>query len=723
MIVNLKSNIYATRNFSKTSAGTLSIEGSINCNGDLTVQGGSNELNKERDSISYAISCKGTVTLANGKSDNYIYYKTALVKLDTWESYSDLDIPFNALPGFQEEYDLIGYLNYLLTLVETGTKTFAGGIYNLKGYRTKSINVYDLIASNLSSTVEIKIGPNQGSTHLMKVDSPLSPVVISNLVMNTTGVKPSPEDLIFAIDAPSISISNSTLYGTIYAPNSIVTITDSEIQGSIVAKDVIVEGVGSTIIKNKLFLGYIESPVAPEIKMSPLSSVDNYTELDVSVYSEDPIPDYYEIRYTLDGTIPTRSSTLYVGNFTVYILGVVNVKAKIFGNGVEDGNVASQAYGFKCKTENPSLVKDSLTGRYSISHPVDADVYYTLDGSDPTVYSTLYEQPAFESIFDEEGLYYIRFVAILKGCDPSDMVDETILVELPEPLTGEVYPPKVNIWKAGGVSPIYTINPTPNTELNPNANKPKTYVFGKKASGEAPDPNVIELLTSEEFTIADVMNMKFSMSPYTAGDAIRYSIDETNPVNGLNYDVATEPKINIGSLSSNRLRAFSQVDWVEYSEQIDYTILFRTVDSKRFDTTENELRSEEVLASLQGGSSYAIDIAWVGPGVVTDDFAVYQALINILATDMLERIFNPTFGVSISAKLAEVHKISSGEKIIADLKSEIESQDARIKIKEELSYAYFDDELGALVVDLVWVNTLTKNSAALKYAYDLDTVR
>lgn len=721
MIVNLKSNIYTTGNFSKTSAGTLSIEGAINCNGNLTVQGGSNQLNKSRDSISYAISCKGTATLANGSSDNYIYYKTGLVKADTWESYDDLDIPFNALPGFQEEYDLVGYLKYLLTIVETGTKTFTGGIYNLKGYRTKSINVYDLIGSNLSSATEIKIGPNQGSSHLLKVSSPVTPVVISNLVMNTTGVKPSPEDIIFAIDAPSISISNSTLFGTIYAPNSIVTVTDSEIQGSIVAKDIIVSGTGTTTIKNKLFIGYIESPVAPEIKMSPLSSTNNYSSLDVSVFSEDTIPDYYEIRYTLDGTTPTRSSTLYTGNFSVYVLGIVTVKAKIFGNGVEDGSIVSQAYGFKCKTENPSLVKDSLTGRYSISYPAGAKVYYTLDGSDPTTYSTLYEQPAFESIFDEEGLYYIRFIAITQGCDPSDMVDETIVVELPD---GGVYPPRVVIWKKNSSNvyvAIYTIEPTPNTELNPDLNKAKTFVFGKKPSGEASDPNVIELLTNEEFTIADVMNMKFSMSPYTTGDAIRYSLNESNPVSGINY--TSNSQVNISSLSSNRLRAFSHVDWEEYSQQIDYTLLFRTVDSKRFDTTENELKSEEVLASLQGGSSYAIDIAWVGPGVVTDDFAVYQALVNILATDMLERIFNPTFGVSISAKLAEVHKISSGEKIISDLKAEIESQDSRINIKEELSYAYFDDELGALVVDLVWVNTLTKNSAALKYAYDLDTVR
>lgn len=720
MIVNLKSNIYATRNFSKTSNGTLSIEGSINCNGNLTVQGGSNSLNKEKDSISYAISCNGVVTLSNGTSDNYIYYKTSLIKADTWESYGDLDIQFNSLPGFQEEYDLVGYLKYLLTITETGTKTFAGGIYTLKGYRTKSINVYDLVASNLSSTTEIKIGPNQGSSHLLKVSSPSTPVVISNLVMNSIGVKPSPVDIIFAIDAPTISISNSILFGTIYAPNSIVTLTDCEIQGSVVAKDVIVAGSGSTTIKNSLFVGYIESPVAPEIEILPLSSTDNYTGVDVSISSDDTIPDYYEIRYTLDGTTPTRSSTLYVGNFSLYSLGIVTVKAKIFGNGVEDGSIASQAYVFKCKTETPSLVKDSLTGRYSISYPAGAKVYYTLDGSDPTVYSTLYEQSAFESIFDEEGSYYIRFIAIVQGCDPSDMVDETILVELPD---GNVYPPRVVILKKNSSNvyvPIYTIDPTPNTELNPNLNKPKTFVFGKKPAGEAPDPNVIELLTSEEFTLADVTNMKLSMSPYTSGDLIRYSTDESNPVKGVDY---TGNQINISTLSSNRLRSFSHVNWVEYSQQIDYTILFRTVNSQTFDTTENELRSEEVLASLQGGSSYAIDIAWVGPGVVTDDFAVYQALINILATDMLERIFNPTFGVSISAKLAEVHKISSGEKIISDLKSEIESQDARIKIKEELSYAYFDDELGALVVDLVWVNTLTKNSAALKYAYDLDTVR
>jgi choice-of-anchor A domain-containing protein len=713
MIVNLqKSNVYTTGDLSKTSAGNLSVEGSINCNGDLTVQGGSNELNKKRDSISYAISCMGTVTLANGNSDNYVYYKTALIKADTWESYDDLDIPFNALPGFQEEYDLVGYLEYLLTIPENIAKPenneFLGNIYTLKGYKTKSINVYDLIDSNLSSTIEIKIGPYVGSSHLLKIDSPSNPVTINNLIMDSTDVKPSPEDIIFAIDAQTISITNSILFGTIYAPNSIITITDSEIRGGIVAKDIIVTGTGSTTIKNNLFVGYIESPVAPEIQIDPLSSMDNYDEVEISVYSESTIPDYYEIRYTLDGTTPTRTSILYNGNFTLFSLGIITVKAKIFGNGVEDGNLTSQAYGFKCKTENPSLVKNQYTSRYSISSPVGSKVYYTVDGSSPTIHSTEYEPSAFESIFNEEGSYYIRFIAILPGCDPSGMVDENIIVELPDT---EIHPPIVTIWKKGVVDPLITIYPV-------MTKKPQTLVFGAR---DVADPDVQEFLTDVEFTIADVLDMQFSLVPYSAGNSIRYSIDESNPVKGLDYTESS--KIDISSLSNHRLKAFSHVDWGEYSPQIDYTFIFRTIDHKTFDTSENELRSQEVLASLQGGSSYAIDIAWVGPGVVTDDFAVYQALINILATDMLERIFNPTFGVSIGAKLAEIHKIASGEKIIADLKAEVEAQDPRIKIKEELSYAYFDDEIGALVVDLVWVNTLTKNSATLKYAYDLDTIR
>lgn len=709
MIVNLLgSNLYLTSNLLKSSNGDFSVEGSVNCNGNIDLSGGDNEITKQGTEVSYSISCKGTVALNNGKSHNDIYYKTSLDVGELWDTNPYQTIQFDSLPGFQEEHDLVGYLEYLLSIANTGSTTFTSNIYNLKGYRTKSINVYELTQANLYNATEIKIGPNAATSHLLKVNSPLTNVSMTGITMNSTGVKPTPEDIIFAFDTPELAIVDCVIFGTIYAPNSNIILTNSSVKGAIIAKNITITGTGETSIENKLFTGYIEAPVAPEITVGPQSSINNYDPITVEIGNSDGIPSYYEIRYTLDGSVPTRESILYTGGFDLFDVGIVTVTAKLFGNGVEDGNTASQVYGFKCKTEMPSLVKDSLTGKYSISHQAGATVYYTVDGSIPSKYSTVYVQSDFEKIFASEGTYNIKFFASVSGCDDSEHVDDTIIVELPD--TG-VNPPIVNIVQNGSI--IYSINPT--------YSEAKTFVFGKKPTGEAADPNVVKLLTTTEFTIADVYAMQFSMTPSSVNDEIMYTMDESNPINGLEYNLGDN--LNIRVLSGNRLRAFSHVEWAEYSKQIDYTIIFRTTDNATFDLSSYELRSDEVLDSFQTGSSYAIDIAWVGPGVVTDDFAVYQALVNILATDMFERIFNPTFGVSITSKLAEIHRISSGEKIIADLKAEIEVQDPRIKIKEDLSYAYFDDSMGALVVDLVWVNMVTKNSAALKYAYDLDTIR
>ncbi len=711
MIVNLLgSNLYLTSNLLKSASGNFSVEGSVNCNGNVNVSGGDNEITKQGTEVSYSISCKGTVTLDNGKSHNDIYYKTSLDVGELWDTNLYQTIQFDSLPGFQEERDLVGYLEYLLSIANTGSTTFTSNVYNLKGYRTKSINVHELTQANLYNATEIKIGPNAATSHLLKVNSPLTNVSMTGITMNSTGVKPAPENIIFAFDVPQLAIVDCVIFGTIYAPNSNITITNSNVKGAIIAKSITVSGTGESSIENKLFTGYIEAPVAPEITVSPQSSIDNYDPITVEIGNSDGIPAYYEIRYTLDGSVPTRESTLYSGGFDLFQVGIVTVTAKLFGNGVEDGNTASQVYGFKCKTEMPSLVRDSITGKYSITSTAGATVYYTVDGSIPSKYSTVYEISEFQDIFSSEGTYNVKFFASVAGCDDSEHVDDTIVVELPD--TG-INPPIVYIVQNG--SPIFTINPT--------YSEAKTFVFGKKPAGEAADPNVVELLTTTEFTIADVYAMQFSMTPSTIGSLIGYTVNEGNPANRslmLEYDSSN---INIRNLSNGRLRAFSHIKWEEYSKQIDYTFIFRTIDKATFDLSSYELRSDEVLDSFQAGSSYAIDIAWVGPGVVTDDFAVYQALVNILATDMFERIFNPTFGVSITSKLAEIHRISSGEKIIADLKAEIEVQDPRIKIKESLSYAYFDDSIGALVVDLVWVNMVTKNSAALKYAYDLDTIR
>jgi choice-of-anchor A domain-containing protein len=700
MIVNLdKANVYTIGNFTKNAAHNLSIEGAVNCNGNFSVALGTNTITSQDSQSSYSISCNGNVTLANGVSNKDIYYSGSSSIAATWNTEQYEVINFNNLPGFQESHDLIGYLKYLLTLPANSSSSFATGTYTLNGSYTKSINTFDCDPSSVQSTTTLRLGTKTNSDSLIKINDAGGTLTLNGL---TVTANCTASDIIFAIDAATIIIEDCIILGTIYAPNSNIIITNSIINGAIYANSITVTG--NATITNRLFNGYISQPVTPTLTVSPLSAIDNYTPIDVTITNVDgSIPSYYEIRYTLDAKDPTRNSTLYTGAFEVYSVGVVTVKAMLFGDGVPDGTIASQAYGFKCKTNTPVLTTSVVSGltTYTITHDAGTTVYYTLDGSDPSTYAKPYDYTSFNQALKEEGAYTIRFFAYQEGCDASDLAQEDIIVALP--ITG-LQPPKLSVWLVDDPS------------LGNLANK-VTKVYDIPAS---PLMGLVNIPGS--FTYSDVSRLAIYMDKNSSGDAslVRYTIDNSDPVSGVEYTYNTP--IYLTKISFNNLRAFSHIDYQQYSNQLKHSFNISVTGSKVFDTSSNELLSDEVLDALQTGSSYAIDMAWVGPGVVTDDFAVYQALINILATEMFERIFNPTFGVSISNKLAEVNLDMNQTKIISDLKAEIEAQDPRISINEDLCGAYFDDDIGALVVDLVWTNLVTKNAASVKYAYDLDTV-
>jgi len=696
MIVNLgRSNVYSIGNFSKNVAANLVIDGGVNCNGNMSIAQGANSIGDPSYSGDYSISCKGNIHLANGKSNKNIYY-SGIATVDTsWDVNQYEVIAFNALPGFIETTDLLGYLKYLLSLPANGSAVFTSPTYTLKGNYSKSINVFNAQLSPLQNTTSLVLSTKAASNSLIKLNAVGQSVTLTGLHMT---LNCAPSDVIFAIGADTLNINNSEIKGTIFAPESDVVINNSIVDGAIYAKSITVTG--NATVHNSPFTGYIEQAVAPVIKVTPLSSMDNYEAIEVIVSSDSGvIPEYYEVRYTLDGKEPTRESELYVSPFELYEVGVVTVKAKIFGNGVSDGLVASQAYGFNCKVPTPSLVKtvDVGTGlvEYSISHEPNSTVYYTLDGSDPSVFSSKYDNATFNSQFSDEGSYQLRFFAYSPRCDNSNVVEEYLLIELPD--IG-LQPPVIEVWRTlngAKVNLVYTLPATP-------------------AKSDITIPNT--------FTYDDVDTFAVYMSKYNSADdsKVRYTIDGSNPVEGLEYTYDTP--IYIKKLTNNSLRVFSHIGFKEFSGQRNHLIIVATSGGRTFDTSAQEYRSEEVLDSLQGGSSYAIDMAWVGPGVVTDDFAVYQALINILATEMFERIFNPKFGVSITSRLAEINADMDSVSIIADLKAEVEMQDPRIRIRADLSVAYFDESIGALVVDLMWTNLVTNNSATLKYAYDLDTV-
>jgi RHS repeat-associated protein len=101
------------------------------------------------------------------------------------------------------------------------------------------------------------------------------------------------------------------------------------------------------------------------------------------------------IRYTLDGTEPVESSTLYVAPFA--LAHRTTVKAKAFKSGWGPSETALREYRFN---EVSTPVMSPAPGVYANPTPVTltcplagAQIRYTLDGTEPTSSSTLYSTP------------------------------------------------------------------------------------------------------------------------------------------------------------------------------------------------------------------------------------------------------------------------------------------------------------------------------------------
>ena len=122
---------------------------------------------------------------------------------------------------------------------------------------------------------------------------------------------------------------------------------------------------------------------------SPVISQDPST-LNVSMALDWP---NVTIRYTTDGTEPTNTSTLYEGEFLPGI-GTSVVKAKAFNS---SGDVASATTTFELtKNAAPSISVDMSTNpkTATISTTVEGGtIFYTTDGKNPTVSSTVYSNP------------------------------------------------------------------------------------------------------------------------------------------------------------------------------------------------------------------------------------------------------------------------------------------------------------------------------------------
>ena len=146
----------------------------------------------------------------------------------------------------------------------------------------------------------------------------------------------------------------------------------------------------------------------------------DYSSLTVQMSTE--TPDAY-IYYTVNGDDPTPDSSLYTEELSLNDGDIV--KAYAVKNDMTDSPVTT--YTFLLKAADPVITLNSVYGDAEISCETDsAKIYYTLDGTEPSTDSSIYDT---SSRIDVDDNATITCFAVLEGYDqvpPSNYVSKTM---------------------------------------------------------------------------------------------------------------------------------------------------------------------------------------------------------------------------------------------------------------------------------------------------------
>jgi hypothetical protein len=155
------------------------------------------------------------------------------------------------------------------------------------------------------------------------------------------------------------------------------------------------------------------------------------------------------IRYTLDGSTPTSSSTVYTDPISVGS-GSVTVKAKAFKDGMTDSNFASATYTIQLpQVATPTF--SPAAGTYSSAQSVSiscstsgATIRYTTDGADPTSSSPIYTNP----ISVTSGSVTVKARAFKSGWNDSEVASATYTIQLPQQVATPTFSPAPDTYSS-----------------------------------------------------------------------------------------------------------------------------------------------------------------------------------------------------------------------------------------------------------------------------------
>lgn len=133
----------------------------------------------------------------------------------------------------------------------------------------------------------------------------------------------------------------------------------------------------------------------------------------VSIFLNEKSPKASTIYYTLDGTLPTTESSVYSESFFVdKNVEIVQAMAVEPGTHVKASEVVcAKVYRIK-KISAPEIRKTLFKNEFTINSAEKYEIFYTLDGSDPTAESTKYA-----GVFsvDDDNSFQIKAICIVDG--------------------------------------------------------------------------------------------------------------------------------------------------------------------------------------------------------------------------------------------------------------------------------------------------------------------
>lgn len=356
----------------------------------------------------------------------------------------------------------------------------------------------------------------------------------------------------------SVSLASSTANAVIYfttdgsAPNkgsarytgSISVTSGKTIKAIAVANDSLTSEIASAT--------YLIGTAA-----TPVMSLDSGTYLTARKVALSTTTPGASIRYTTDGSNPTASSTLYVDS--IDIASGFTLKAIALATGMANSPIASARY-LIGTTGTPTFAPSA--GTYLAAQSValssslaGSTIYFTTDGSTPTMNSTPYTTPISVAVGQT-----IKAFAIAPGAAASTIASATYLIGSTAAPTftppAGAYPATQNVTLASttpGASIHYTLDGTVPTTTSSKYTTSIEVSSGKTiqaiavADGMAPSP-----VSSATYLIGSTAAPTFtppggsyastqlvSMASTTKGATIFYTIDGTPPT--TKSTVYTEP--------------------------------------------------------------------------------------------------------------------------------------------------------------------------------------